>query len=69
MADALALEVLTLTDWGRWYEEAVLSPRTLIGDKATGDYEVLEDNAVLDVRLLTSRAVANAEAIAADLVK
>ncbi len=69
VADALALEVLTLTDWGRWYEEAVLSPRTLVGDEVSGDYQVLEDNAVLDVQSLTSRAVANAEEIAADLVK
>ena len=68
VADALALEVLTLTDWGRWYEEAVLSPRTLVADPSA-EYEKMEAVATLDVQLMTELAVANAEEIAAELVK
>jgi len=67
VADALALEVLTLTDWGRWYEEAVLSPSTLVADPSA-EYERMQAVAALDVQLTTELAVANAEEIAAGLV-
>ena len=67
VADALALEILTLTDWGRWYEEAVVSPRTLVDD-ASAAYDTMEANAALDVQVMTELAVANAEKIAAELV-
>ncbi|MEE4276156.1 MAG: M28 family peptidase [Thermoleophilia bacterium] len=67
VAEALALEVLTLTDWGRWYEEAVLSPSALVADPSA-EYVKMEAVAARDVQVMTALAVANAEEIAAELV-
>ena len=68
VAEALALEAETLGAWGAWYEEAVVSPHQLLGDDVSRDYQLREDHAVRDVGRITGRAVANANAIAANLV-
>jgi hypothetical protein len=68
VADALELEEEILNAWGTWYEEAVTSPRGLIGPTTTLAYEKVEAANVRAVDAVLQHATANAEAIAASLM-
>ena len=69
VSQALALEMETLNAWGAWYEDAVASPRDLLGDSVSVQYQLREDHTLRAVQRLTTRSLANAESFAADLIE